>query len=86
MSRLKLPYCLHCDERVNIFLRQTEKPFQFDWGGREYDSFYNQYTAYCQKCGSEVYDSDVNDYNVYQQRILAKAIIGVEENDKAIVE
>ena len=86
MGRLKFPYCLHCDEKVNIFLLQAEKPFHFDWGGKEYNSSYNQYTAYCQKCGCEIYDADVNDYNVYQRRMLAKAIIGVEENGKAVVE
>lgn len=86
MSKLKFPYCLHCDEKVNITLLSNKTPFHFDWNDKEYDLFYTQYTAYCCKCGEEIYDPDVNDYNVYQCRMLAKAMIGVEENDKAVME
>lgn len=85
-GRLKFPYCEHCDEKVNISISYGESPFHFDWAGKEYNGFYTECTAYCKKCGNEIYDGDVNNYNIYQRRMLAKAMIGAEENDKAVME
>lgn len=53
-------YCIHCDRKVPIWIR--ERTVTLERGSRM--TTYDELHAICQFCGKEVYDPKVNDMNV----------------------